>query len=209
MDFDKIMNYIEDLYKSNSEMDRRTFIEGTELKDFIPVVDNDVARMLKLIIYLTKPKKILEIGTSIGFSASSMARVVKEYGGKIVTIEYDEKVARQAEENFRKQGLDEVIEIKMGDAKTIIPNLNEEFDMIFQDVDKRLYPVLFEDCVKLLKHGGVLAAEDTLFPVLDLEERWHNLIEPIKEFNKLVVNDDRLFSTMLPIGDGFVIAIKK
>jgi len=209
MDFDKIMNYIENLYKSNSEMDRRTFIEETELKDFIPVVDNDVARMLKLIIYLTKPKKILEIGTSIGFSASSMARVVKEYGGKIVTIEYDEKVARQAEENFRKQGLDEVIEIKMGDAKTIIPSLNEEFDMIFQDVDKRLYPVLFEDCMKLLKHGGVLAAEDTLFPVLDLEERWHNLIEPIKEFNKLVVNDDRLFSTMLPIGDGFVIAIKK
>lgn len=209
MDFDKIMNYIEDLYKNNSEMDRRTFIEGTELKDFIPVVDNDVARMLKLIIYLTKPKKILEIGTSIGFSASSMARVVKEYGGKIVTIEYDEKVARQAEENLKKQGLDKVIEIKIGDAKTIIPSLDEKFDMIFQDVDKRLYPVLFEDCMKLLKHGGVLAAEDTLFPVLDLEEKWHNLIEPIKEFNKLVVNDDRLFSTMLPIGDGFTIAIKK
>lgn len=209
MDFDKIASYIEDLYKNNSEMDRKTFIEGTELKEFIPVVDNDVARMLKLIIYLIKPKKILEIGTSIGFSASSMARVVKEYGGKIVTIEYDEKVARQAEENFRKQGLDEVIEIKMGDAKTIIPSLDEEFDMIFQDVDKRLYPILFEDCMKLLKHGGILAAEDTLFPVLDLEGKWHNLIEPIKEFNKLVVNDDRLFSTMLPIGDGFVIAIKK
>lgn len=209
MDFDKIANYIEDLYKNNSEMDRKTFIQGTELKDFIPVVDNDVARMLKLIIYLIKPKKILEIGTSIGFSASSMARVVKEYGGKIVTIEYDEKVARQAEKNFKKQGLDGVIEIKIGDAKTIIPSLDEEFDMIFQDVDKRLYPVLFEACMKILKHGGVLAAEDTLFPVLDLEEKWHNLIEPIEEFNKLVVNDDRIFSTMLPIGDGFVIAIKK
>lgn len=100
MDFDKIMNYIEDLYKNDSEMDRRTFIEGTELKDFIPVVDNDVARMLKLIIYLTKPKKILEIGTSIGFSASSMARVVKEYGGKIVTIEYDEKGSTSSRRKF-------------------------------------------------------------------------------------------------------------
>lgn len=97
----------------------------------------------------------------------------------------------------------------MGDAKEIIPSLNGEFDMIFQDVDKRLYPVLFQDCLRLLKKGGILAAEDTLFPVLDLEDKWHNLIEPIKEFNNLVINCKELKSTLLPIGDGVVVALKK
>lgn len=208
MEFEKIYNYIENLYKNDNDMNRRAFIEGTELKDFIPVVDDDVARTLKLIINMLKPKKILEIGTSIGFSASSMAREVKEYGGRIITIEYDEKVAKQAEQNFKKQGLDNIVEIKVGDAKEIIPNLNGEFDMIFQDVDKRLYPVLFQECLRLLKKGGILAAEDTLFPVLDLDDKWHNLIEPIEQFNNLVVNCKELKSTLLPIGDGLIVAVK-
>lgn len=209
MEFEKIHNYIENLYKNDNDMNRKAFIEGTELKDFIPVVDDDVARTLKLIINMLKPKKILEIGTSIGFSASSMAREVKEYGGRIITIEYDERAAKQAEQNFKKQGLDNIVEIKVGDAKEIIPNLYGEFDMIFQDVDKRLYPVLFQECLRLLKKGGILAAEDTLFPVLDLDDKWHNLIEPIEQFNNLVVNCKHLKSTLLPIGDGLIVAIKK
>lgn len=132
MEFEKIYNYIENLYKDDNDMNRRAFIEGTELKDFIPVVD----------------------------------------------------------------------------AKEIIPNLNGEFDMIFQDVDKRLYPVLFQECLRLLKKGGILAAEDTLFPVLDLDDKWNNLIEPIEQFNNLVVNCKELKSTLLPIGDGLIVAVK-
>lgn len=209
MSFEKINSYIEQIYEQKTSLTKQEFINKTQLKDFIPVVDDDVARFLKLIIEITKPKRILEIGTSIGYSTTSMAQTVKEYGGRITTVEYDERVAKQASLNFINAGVEDVIELKIGDAKEIIPNLKEEFDLIFQDVDKRLYPVLFNDCVRILKTGGLLIAEDTLFPVLELDEKWHNLIEPIERFNQLVVNCPELNSTLLPIGDGVIVAVKK
>lgn len=209
MDFNKINIYINCLYEQKEELNRKEFINNTKLKDFIPVVDDDVARLLKLLIKVTKPMRILEIGTSIGYSTTSMAQMVKEYGGKIVTIEYDEKVALQAKENFVNAGIAEYVDLRIGDAREIIPNLEGEFDLVFQDVDKRLYPLLFNDCLRLVKTGGLFIAEDTLFPVMDLDPIWHNLIEPIKEFNELVVNCEQFDSTLLPIGDGVILAVKK
>lgn len=209
MDFDKINLYINRLYDQNAELTRQEFINKTQLKDFIPVVDDDVARFLKLIIKITKPKKILEIGTSIGYSTTSMAQIVKEYGGQITTVEYDETVALQAKQNFINANVGEYIDLKLGNAKEILPSLQEKYDLIFQDADKKLYPLLFNDCLRLLKAGGLLIAEDTLFPVIDLEMKWHDLVEPIRQFNELVVTCPELDSTLLPIGDGVIIAVKK
>lgn len=209
MDYDKIYEYIEEVYEQNTKITKKEFIEKTQLKDFIPVVDQDVARFLKLIIKIVKPKKILEIGTSIGYSTTSMAQIVKEYGGKITTVEYDEKAAEQAKINFINTGVDDVIEIKLGDARKIVPKLKEEYDLIFQDVDKRLYPLLFKDCLRLLKTGGMLMADDALFPVMDLDKKWNDQIEPISQFTELVVTCPELDSTLLPIGDGFIVAVKK
>ncbi len=209
VDLIKIRNYIESLYKEKEETNRKRFQEETELKDFVPVVDDDVARYLKQLVKMLKANKILEIGTSIGYSTVSMASIVKEWGGQITTIEYDEKVGKQAKENFVRAGVSKWVEIILGDAKEIVPSLSQEYDLIFQDVDKRLYPLLLEDCIRLLKTGGVLVAEDTLFPVIDLDPKWHYLIPPIKEFNRLVASDERLESTIIPIGDGVTVAIKK
>ena len=209
MDLNKINSYISSLYERKEELNKKEFISKTQLKDFIPVVDDDVARLLKLIIRITRPMRILEIGTSIGYSTVSMAQIVKEYGGLITTIEYDEKVALQAKANFINAGVEEYIKLKLGDARRIILNLDEEYDLIFQDVDKKLYPLLFNDCIRKLKTGGLLIAEDTLFPVLSLEAKWQDLIEPIKQFNELVVNCPELDSTLLPVGDGVIIAVKK
>ncbi len=208
MDQTKINKYIENLYSDKEEINRKRFQDETELKDFIPVVDDDVARFLKLIIKMARPKRILEIGTSIGYSTTTMAHAVKEFGGKITTIEFDEKVAKQAKENFIRSGVSDIIEIKVGDAKEILPKLNVKYDLIFQDVDKRLYPILFNDCLNLLNPGGMLIAEDTLFPVIDLDPKWHYLIPAIEEFNRLVKDCDQMNSTILPIGDGVTIAIK-
>lgn len=208
-DYEKINSYINSLYERKTALSRKEYIHKTQLKDFIPVVDDDVARLLKLIIKITKPVNILEIGTSIGYSTVSMAEMVKEYGGRITTVEYDERVAAQARENFVSAGVDDCIELKVGDAEQLIPQMEEKFDLIFQDVDKRLYPLLLDDCIRILKKGGLLIAEDTLFPVLDLEEKWHNLIKPIERFNNMVAGCAELDSTILPVGDGVTVAIRK
>ncbi|MFX1592191.1 MAG: O-methyltransferase, partial [Promethearchaeota archaeon] len=192
MKIEKLNAYINKLYKDKDLLTKELYIEKTELKDFIPVIDDDVARFINIIINLFQPKKILEIGTSIGYSTTSMALNVRKYGGKIITIEYDEKVARQARKNFKRANLLDVIQLIIEDALEVIPNLNEEFDLIFLDVDKQLYPKLFDDCVKILKKGGILIAEDTLFPVIDLNPKWHYLIPSIEEFNKLVSSCPKL-----------------
>lgn len=207
-DYEKINSYINGLYERKTALSRKEYIHKTQLKDFIPVVDDDVARLLKLIIKITKPRNILEIGTSIGYSTVSMAEMVKEYGGRITTVEYDERVAAQARENFVSAGVGDFIELKIGDAEQIIPQMEDKFNLIFQDVDKRLYPLLLDDCIRLLKKGGLLIAEDTLFPVLDLEEKWHHLVEPIEQFNKMIIGSQELDSTILPVGDGVTVAIR-
>ncbi|MCQ1530212.1 O-methyltransferase [Lutispora saccharofermentans] len=209
MDFLKVNNYIEELYSSTNKINRKTYQDMTELKDFIPVVDDDVARYLKILIMIKRPKRILEIGTSIGYSTTSMATAVKSFGGKITTVEYDEKVAKQAKDNFERAGISDYIEILIGDAKEIVPELEGGYDLIFQDADKRLYPELYKECIRLLNPDGIFIAEDTLFPVIDLDEKWHYLIPSIEEFNKLVVNDSRVDSTIIPIGDGVTVIIKK
>lgn len=208
MDFLKINNYIESLYGNTNKINRKAYQDMTELKDFIPVVDDDVARCLKILIMMKQPKRILEIGTSIGYSTTSMAQAVKSFGGKITTIEYDETVAKQAKDNFIRTGVSDYIEMLIGDAKEIVPKLKDGYDLIFQDADKRLYPKLYEECIRLLNAGGVFIAEDALFPVIDLDEKWHYLIPSIEEFNKLVANDSRVESTIIPIGDGVTVVIK-
>ncbi len=200
--------YIENLYKERG-FNRNKFIEGTEFKDFMPVVDQDVSRMMQLLVKLVKPRKILEIGTSIGYSTVSFAKAIKEYSGKVITIELDNAVAQQAAKNFETEGVSEIIDIKIGDACEILPQLHEEFDIIFQDIGgKELYPILLNECDRLLKPGGLLLAEDTLFPVMDIAEKHPTYIEPINSFNKMIADCPHLESTILPIGDGLTVAIK-
>ena len=209
MEFEQITDYITNLYATKEDLTRKQYADRTELKDFIPTVDDDVARLLKLLLRLIHAKRVLEIGTSIGYSTTMMATALKEWQGKVVTIEYDERVARQAHLNFERAGVDMIIEQKTGDAREIVPQLSGEFDLIFLDVDKRLYAPLLTDCVRLLRRGGLLVAEDTLFPVLDLDPKWHYLIEPIETFNRLILEQPDLESTILPVGDGVTVALKK
>ena len=207
---EKYQAYIEDLYSVKSLLRQKEFVGKTSLKDFVPVIEDDAARFLQLILQMKKPKDILEIGTSIGFSATSMALAAREYGGKITTVEFDSTAAEQAKCNFERSGVEDVIQIKLGDACQIVPGFQDgSFDLVFQDVDNKLYPVLFKDCIRILKTGGIFIADDTLFPAMELDARWNDQIEPIRRFNCLVAESPELNSTLLPIGDGMTLAIKK
>jgi len=209
-ELERYQTYIEDLYSVTDSLQKKEFVSTTGWKDFVPVVDDDTARFLQLILQMKQPKNILEIGTSIGFSTTSMALTAREYGGTITTIEFDSKAAVQAKNNFVRSGVDSTIQILEGDACQIVPGFSDAFfDFIFQDVDKQIYPILLKDCIRILKPGGVFVADDALFPVMDLESKWDDQVEPVGEFNHLVVSHQELSSTLLPIGDGIIVAIKK
>ena len=205
---EKVNVYINALYAKN-DFNKKNYIEASELKTFGTLVDDDISRMLQLLAKISRPKKVLEIGTSIGYSTISLAKAIQDYGGKIITIEYDPKSAQQAIKNFEQAGVAENSEVKIGDANEIIPGMQDnQFDLIFQDVgDKRLYAKLFHHCVRLLKPGGLLLAEDSLlFMKHNKRPEWTACIQ---EFNEMVANCPDLESTLLPIGDGLTIALKK
>ena len=207
---DRVEAYIESLFRQEQIPGREEFIDRTEWKDFVPVVDSDVARFLRVLLRIKKPMRILELGTSIGYSAANMALAAREYGGSIVTVEYDPKAAAQARQNFRRTGVDSVVEIREGDALEVLPSFaNGSFGLVFLDLDKRLYPRLLPECVRVLSPGGVLLADDALFPVMDLEEQWRDLVPPMEEFNRLISAAPELEGTLLPIGDGLIVAAKK
>ena len=205
MHSETVSQYLAQLYPP----ERQAFISSTELQDFVPVVDDDVARLLGLLLDLSGARRVLELGTSIGFSTLRLAESVARRDGEVVTLEFDPEVAAQARRNFARRGLDDRIRLLEGDARALLPRLDGPFDAVFLDLDKHLYLPLLEDCLRLLRPGGLLLAEDTLFPVLDLEPRWLGLVPPIEAFNRRVAADPRLASCILPIGDGLTLAWKR
>ena len=209
MDSEKISEYIESLYEGKNDLARREFIEKTAWKDFVPVVEEDAARFLRVLLAVKRPKEILEIGTSIGYSAANMALAARAYGGHITTVESDETAAEQAHRNFVRAGVDGMVRILRGDALEVLPSLPDgSFDLVFQDVDKRLYARLLPDCIRVLRPGGVFLADDALFPVMDLDPKWDGLIQPVAEFDRQVAGSSAFCSTLLPIGDGVIFAVK-
>lgn len=209
MEFERVNGYIEGLFSGNELSRKAAYIQRTTLKTFTPVVDDDVARLLRLLVRLLRPRRILEIGTSIGYSTFSLACAMADRDGMITTIEYEPLVAAQARENFIRAGVADRIETLVGDAREILPGLPPGYDLIFQDADKKLYPDMLPDCLRLLRPGGLLLADDALFPVMDLDVQWQDLCDPIDRFNRLVASNPDLESTLLPIGDGLVMAVKK
>lgn len=210
MDFDYrgALDYIEKIYSDQDDPKRLDYICKISRNDFAPVIEDDIARLFKLLIHLQKPKRILEIGTGVGFSTTSMALAVKEYGGKITTIEIDESWAEITKNIFSREGVSDYIEIIVGDAQEILPTFDDEsFDVVFQDGSKRLYHALLQDCLRVLKKGGLFLLDDTLFPVMTPEESWSTSDSKIHEFNKALL-DYPVKSTILPIGEGCTVAVK-
>lgn len=209
VEFEEIGSYIAGLYDRQGELTKQRYADDTELKEFTPTVDDDVARLLQILLAVKDARRVLEVGTSIGYSTVAMAKTVRERGGRVVTVECDERVARQAQANFERLGVADCVDLRIGDARHVVPSLSGGFDLVFMDVDKRLYAPLLKDCVRLLRPGGLFVAEDTLFPVLDLDPKWRYLVEPIRSFNELLAAEPELQSTIVPVGDGVTIAAKR
>ncbi|UCH03376.1 MAG: class I SAM-dependent methyltransferase, partial [Candidatus Thorarchaeota archaeon] len=161
IDLEKATQYIAEIYHEKDKPSAKEYVERAGLVG--PIIEDDIARLFKLLLKVTRPKKILEIGMNIGFSTTSMALAVKDFEGMVTTLEMDPEVAKVARKNFEREGVADNIEIVIGDAYEILPRIeSESYDVVFQDSTKRGYPLMLKDCLRILKRGGLLLVDDTL-----------------------------------------------
>jgi len=165
-------------------------------------------RLLSIISKLIKPKKVLEIGTYTGYSAICIAEGMNK-NGIIHTIDKNEELNTIQKKYFKKSGLENNIIQYNGCALDIIPKIEEKFDLIFIDADKENYINYFNLVIDKLNNNGVILADNVLWSgkVINFED--HDLTTNVlREFNRMVNNDKRVETILLPIRDGISIIRK-
>jgi predicted O-methyltransferase YrrM len=166
-------------------------------------------KLLEMISRMICPERILEIGTFTGFSALCLAMGLQP-GGKLHTIELRPEDAGTAKSYFARSGIENKIELHVGDALEIIPTMNEAWDLVFIDADKVNYKNYYELVLPMVKKGGWILADNVLFHGEVLEDvlKGKNA-KAMAAFNDLVKNDDRVQQVMLTIRDGLLLIQKK
>lgn len=179
----------------------------------VPIVQPETAQLLEVLVQLKRPERILEIGCAIGYSAMLMAEGLSQ-GGSITTLEWDEGMAEIARKNIETAGLSEVIKVINDDAKVVLPTLSGEYDIIFLDGPKAHYIHMLNDCVRLLKKGGILIADNVLYKGMTADpehvvRRKITIVKRLQHFIKAQMQHPELKAVLLPLGDGVTVAVKK
>lgn len=167
-------------------------------------------RVLSMLCKMIKPEKVLEIGTFTGYSAVCIAESLPE-NGRLDTIEIDDELEDFIKENIQLSPYSDRIKLHIGRALEIIPALNETFDLVFIDADKREYSDYFEAVLPKVKSGGFIFADNTLWDGKILEEVHPNDKQTIEimRFNDKIASDERVERLILPVRDGLTIIRKK
>lgn len=182
-------------------------------KNDIPIVQPETAKLISAVGYMIRPCNILEVGCAIGYSAIILADTLK-CGGCITTLEYDRNMASIAEANIKKAGLSDTVKVVCADAKDYIPSLNGVYDYIFLDGPKAHYIYMLDDCVRLLRVGGVLVSDNILYKGMTASDelvirRKITIVKRLREYIKALTSREDLETSVIPIGDGVSISVKK
>lgn len=161
-------------------------------------------KFLQFLCQMLKPQRVLEIGTYTGYAAICIARGLPE-GGKLVTIEANREYENTLRHYFDKAQVTEKIELILGDAKAVIPVLNETFDLVFIDADKVSYPTYYNIVMGKVRPGGFILADNVLWDgkVLNAQTKERDT-QALIAFNDMVQNDPRVENVLLPIRDGLM-----
>jgi predicted O-methyltransferase YrrM len=142
-------------------------LETEAEREEIPIVGPLVGELLSILARVTRATSILELGTATGYSAIYLARECEASNGRVVTLEKNPDMAARAKVNIHKAGLDDHVEIRVGDALEEIKKMQTFFDLIFMDIEKKYYIRALPDCHRLLKAGGLLVADNVAFKDAD------------------------------------------
>lgn len=167
-------------------------------------------RILKMLVQMSNPKRVLEIGTFAGYSAMCIAEGLSD-DAILHTIEIDDELEDFILKQFSLETHGEKIRLHIGDALTVIPKLTESFDLVFIDADKRLYWNYFELVLPMMPQGGIILADNTLWDgkvLIDTPQTNDYQTIAIKEFNNRIAYDTRIERIILPLRDGMTMIRK-
>lgn len=189
-------------------------LEQQAIKNDIPIIRKDTQELLRVLLALKKPKRILEIGTAVGFSSLLMAEYT-EPECSITTIENYPPRIEEAKKNFGKFDKDKKITLLEGDAKEIIHNLEGVYDVIFLDGPKGQYENYLDDLLRLLPSGGLLITDNILKDGEILESRFavtrrnRTIHSRMRDYLIRLRDEEILENVILPTGDGMTLSVKK
>ena len=184
-------------------------MENEAVQRRVPIVGPAVARVFQQLAIISGAKTVFEMGSAIGYSTIWWARGVGD-GGRVYYTDSDPKNAEKARRYFERAGVADRITIKRGDALELLSEEKQQFDIIFNDVDKQDYPRVFRLAVPRLKKGGLFVTDNVLWSGrVATENPPAASTKAILEFNRMLYNSSDLFATILPIRDGVAIAVKK
>ncbi|MCR5603764.1 MAG: O-methyltransferase [Lachnospiraceae bacterium] len=210
---ERVAAYIESLNAGNkgflAELEKRA------KQDRIPIIRPQVQNLLKTIITGLKPGKILEVGTAVGFSAILMAQSSPS-DCRITTIENYEKRIPLARENFKASGYSDRITLIEGDAAKVLKDIKDiTYDLVFMDAAKGQYLNFFEDVMRVLRPGGILVSDNVLQDGDIIQSRFavrrrdRTIHSRMREYLYVLTHDERLSTTILPMGDGVTVSAKR
>lgn len=209
---ERLVTYINSLDTGNTSILDQ--IEQEALDSYVPIIRKEMQQFLKLLLAMKRPMRILEVGTAVGFSAILMA----EYDPvpcEITTIENYEKRIPIARENFRRAGKEHRITFLTGDAGEILPTLSGRYDMIFMDAAKGQYIHWLPEVVRLLAPGGILLSDNVLQEgeLIEshylVERRNRTIYKRMREYLYELKHHPQLLTSIVPLGDGISLSVKR
>lgn len=208
---ERMAAFIDSLDKGNPPLLNE--IEKFALETQVPVIRKSMQSLLKFLLAYAKPKKILEVGTAIGFSALLMSEYAPK-GCHITTIEKYEKRIPVAMENFKRAGKDKDITLIEGDATEVLKTLEGTYDMVFMDAAKGQYIHFLPEVLRLLSPGGLLISDNVLQDGDIIESRFavtrrnRTIHARMREYLYELKHNPRLETVILPVGDGVALSTR-
>ena len=198
MEDDKNMN--------ESELEK---IKEKALENHIPIIMDDTLEVIAKILTEKKPKRILEIGAAVGYSAMCFSKYLAG-DGLIDTIERDKERIEEAKQNFKKVEVENKINLYEGDAVEILPTLSEKYDVVFIDAAKGKYPFFLKEALRMLNQDGIIFADNILYKGYVMSDynkhKQRTAVRNLREYIKETTENPNLETEILEVGDGLAIS---
>jgi predicted O-methyltransferase YrrM len=207
-----VADYLQTLRRDPHE--RLAAIDREGRGEGLPLVYPDTGALLHTLARGCGARRVLEIGTCIGYSTLWLATALPE-DGQLITMEYDAARAARAREHFAAAGYSDRISVIVGDATRFLHKVSGPFDLIFQDSDKQLYEPMLDRLVALLRPGGMLVADNILWngeviPGYVTEKKYSEEdTAALVRFSQRVAGDPQLYTSFLQVGDGVSVSVKQ